>query len=624
MSTTSKISATLTRAVYPLSIFRWRNFALVWSSTTLLGMGSQMEAVVLGWFILDLTGSPFLVGLISAARMGLNFLALFAGAIVDRLPRQRVLAAVEFTMAFLGLLMLILITSGLLEVWHIFAITVSAGMVRIFQMPSAQSLVADTLPQERIGNGAAFTTVGMNLAMIAGPLVGGFLFKGFGPWGAYIVIASLYCLSGMSALPIRAVQRTASAQREPVLRSVLEGLKYVKKEQVLWATLMIAVVINLAGWTVHTSLMPIFARDVLGTDSAGLGLLLFAFGIGAITGSAILTVFRNLRNIGKLLIGAVIMWHVSILVFSTSQSFYLSMSILFAMGIFFSATQVFILTVMKAAPLVADTLPQERIGNGAAFTTVGMNLAMIAGPLVGGFLFKGFGPWGAYIVIASLYCLSGMSALPIRAVQRTASAQREPVLRSVLEGLKYVKKEQVLWATLMIAVVINLAGWTVHTSLMPIFARDVLGTDSAGLGLLLFAFGIGAITGSAILTVFRNLRNIGKLLIGAVIMWHVSILVFSTSQSFYLSMSILFAMGIFFSATQVFILTVILRTTKPEFRGRIIGLRVLAIYAFSFGSVAAGTMAELWGAPWAANIVGLFGIVLVLALVAFTPKLRQA
>jgi predicted MFS family arabinose efflux permease len=375
-------------------------------------MGTQMEAVVLGWLILTLTGSPFLVGLISAARMGLNFLALFAGAIVDRLPRHRVLAVVEFIMASLGLLMLVLIISGRLEVWHIFAITVVAGMVRIFQMPAAQSLVA-------------------------------------------------------------------------------------------------------------------------------------------------------------------------------------------------------------------DTLPQERIGNGAAFTTVGMNLAMIIGPLVGGVLYKAFGPKGAYIVIGSLYCLSGISALMIRAVGQSSASGREPVLRSVLEGLKYVKGEQILWSTLMIAVIINLAGWTVHTSLMPIFARDVLDTDSAGLGLLLFAFGVGAITGSAVLAVFRNLRNIGRFLIGAAIMWHVSILAFAASHSFYLSMLILFAMGVAFSATQVFMLTVLLRTTKAEFRGRIIGLRVLAIYAFSFGSVAAGTMAELWGAPISANIVGLTGIGLVIALAFFTPKLRQ-
>ena len=61
-------------------------------------MGSQMEAVVLGWFILTLTDSPFLVGLVSAARMSLNILALFAGAIADRVPRQRILATVEFLM----------------------------------------------------------------------------------------------------------------------------------------------------------------------------------------------------------------------------------------------------------------------------------------------------------------------------------------------------------------------------------------------------------------------------------------------------------------------------------------------------------------------------------------------
>ena len=252
-----------------------------------------------------------------------------------------------------------------------------------------------------------------------------------------------------------------------------------------------------------------------------------------------------------------------------------------------------------------------------------MNLAMIIGPLVGGVLYKAFGPKGAYIVIGSLYCLSGISALMIRAVGQSSASGREPVLRSVLEGLKYVKGEQILWSTLMIAVIINLAGWTVHTSLMPIFARDVLDTDSAGLGLLLFAFGVGAITGSAVLAVFRNLRNIGRFLIGAAIMWHVSILAFAASHSFYLSMLILFAMGVAFSATQVFMLTVLLRTTKAEFRGRIIGLRVLAIYAFSFGSVAAGTMAELWGAPISANIVGLTGIGLVIALAFFTPKLRQ-
>jgi predicted MFS family arabinose efflux permease len=341
-----KFATTLHGASEPLSIFRYRNFALVWSSTGLAAMGTQMEAAVLGWFVLTLTDSPFLVGLVAAARMALNFLALFAGAIADRLPRNLLLASVEFVMASLGLVMLTLILSGWLEVWHIFGITMVAGMARIFQMPSAQSLIADTLPAERIGSGAAFNTVAMNIAMLIGPLVGGLLFKAYGPQGAYSFIASLYFLSALFALSVRVAKSSGHRTGDSVLQTVVGGLMYVKGQQVLWATLLVAVIINLAGWTFHTSLMPIFARDVLDTDAAGLGLLLSAFGIGALAGSIGLASVRNLQNVGKLMILAVVIWHSSILIFATSHSFYVSMAILVFTGMAFASTQVLILTVL--------------------------------------------------------------------------------------------------------------------------------------------------------------------------------------------------------------------------------------------------------------------------------------
>ncbi len=341
-----KISATLSQAAIPLGIFRYRDFAFVWTSTTLVGMGTQMESAVLGWFVLTLTDSPFLVGAIAAARMALNFLALFAGAIADRLPRNVLLATVEFVMGLLGIVMLTLILTGFLEVWHIFAITMVMGVVRLFQMPTAQSMIGDTLPAERVSNGAAFNTVAMNIAMLVGPVVGGALYKGFGPQGAYMAIASLYLLSGISALAIRLAPTRADRRRESVLRTVADGLKYAKGNQVIWAVLLVAVIINLAGWTFHTSLAPIFARDVLGTDAVGLGLLLFAFGAGALTGSVGLAMLPSLRSVGKLLITAVIMWHVTVLVISFSQSFALSMIILVLIGMSFASTQVLILTLL--------------------------------------------------------------------------------------------------------------------------------------------------------------------------------------------------------------------------------------------------------------------------------------
>ena len=341
-----RVAATLQRASSPLGIFRNRDFAFVWASTTLVGMGTQMESAVLGWFVLTLTDSPFLVGAIAAARMALNFLALFAGALADRLPRNRLLVSVEIIMGLMGALMLVLILTDLLEVWHIFAITLVMGVIRLCQMPVAQSLVADTLRTDQLGHGAAFNTVAMNIAMLCGPVIGGFLFKGFGPQGAYIAIASLYLCAGIVALGIRTPVSVRSRAPERVMSTVIGGLRYVAGNQVLWAVLAVAVIINLAGWTVHTGLAPIFARDVLGSDSAGLGLLLFAFGSGALSGSLGFTMLPSLRRPGLLLIFAVLAWHGSILLFSLSTSFYLSMAIFVLVGMSFASTQVLILTLL--------------------------------------------------------------------------------------------------------------------------------------------------------------------------------------------------------------------------------------------------------------------------------------
>ena len=340
---------------------------------------------MLGWFVLSLTDSPFLVGSIAAARMALNFLALFAGAIADRLPRNLLLVSVEFVMGSMGILMLALILTDMLEVWHIFAITLFMGVVRLFQMPVAQSLVADTLPRERVNNGAAFNTVAMNIAMLCGPVIGGLLYKGFGPQGAYMAIASLYLASGMVAVGIRIDRSATSRPSEPVLRAVIAGLKYAAGNQVIWAVLTAAVIMNLAGWTVHTSLAPIFARDVLGTDSAGLGLLLFAFGVGALSGSLGLAMAPSLPHTGRLLFVAVIAWHAMVLLFSLSQSFYLSMGLFALVGVAFASTQVLVLT------LLLRTTQQEfrgRIMGLRSFAILAYSFGSIAAGAIAGI-------WGA-------------------------------------------------------------------------------------------------------------------------------------------------------------------------------------------------------------------------------------
>ena len=341
-----RINSSIRQATYPVAILGQRNFALVWSSVWSVQTGNQMEALVLAWYILEVTGSPFLVGLIASARMGLNFLALFSGAFADRLPRHRLLAVVELVLTGLGVSVLLLMLTGFLQVWHLFAITLSAGLVRIFQMPTAQALIGDTLPPDKISNGAALSSMAQNLSTILGPFIGGILYKTWGPEGGYTAIALLYFTSAVCAAFVRPIRVTDVPPRGSVLGTVMEGLRYVKGQQILWATLAIAVIINLTGWPFHTALLAIFAGTVLEAGPDGLGTLTAAFGIGALCGSIAWASFRNLRHIGKLMILSVVVWHGSMLIFALSSSFYLSLAILLVTGVAFSSTQVMMLTAM--------------------------------------------------------------------------------------------------------------------------------------------------------------------------------------------------------------------------------------------------------------------------------------
>ena len=107
---------------------------------------------------------------------------------------------------------------------------------------------------------------------------------------------------------------------------------------------------------------------------------------------------------------------------------------------------------------------------------------------------------------------------------------------------------------------------------MPIFARNELGVDSSGLGLLLFAFGSGAVGASLGWTMIGNRQSVGKYMIGSVVVWHASILVFATSHAFFVSMVILVVTGAGFASTQFFMLSALLGNSRSEYRGRVMSL----------------------------------------------------
>lgn len=309
-------------------------------------MGSQMETVVVVWYVLNWTDSPLLAGLTATARLGFNFLALFAGATADLVPRRTLMIIVQAVLASLAVLMLILIVTDLIEVWHVFIVTLAAGLARIFQMPTAQSLAVDSVSTERIPNAVALINAAMNIALVVGPILGGLLFDFFGPEGAYVLVAGLYVASGVATFTMGRIRVAELQTRESVLTLVAEGLRYVKGEQLLWSALLIAVIFNITGFSFHTTLVPIFAKDVLDRDSLGLGILISSFGIGGLLGSMFWAAIPNLKHTGIFCILAVCGWHITMIVFAASTNFYLSVGILVVTGMMFSSSLVLVLTVL--------------------------------------------------------------------------------------------------------------------------------------------------------------------------------------------------------------------------------------------------------------------------------------
>ena len=274
--------------------------------------------------------------------------------------------------------------------------------------------------------------------------------------------------------------------------------------------------------------------------------------------------------------------------------------------------------------LAADTVSQDQVPSAVALTNMGMNVPLILGPLAGGVLFERYGPQGAYMLVLSLHTMAGICALFVRTVRVKSGASDTSGWSTVVEGLKYVKKQEVIWAALVLAAIINLTVFPFHFTLLAVFARDVLGTGAAGLGVLTAAFGLGGLLGSLWLASIRDLKRTGLLLITSVVVWHATMIGFAVSRDFMTSFGILLLSGMAFSASIALIVTVMFKVALPEYRGRIMGVRVLAISAHTLGSVNTGWITGLLGAPITAVINGVSGIVLALLLTLIAPKFRRA
>ena len=306
------------RATETFQSFRRRDFSLVWVAANIAMIGRQMEVIAVSWLVLELTnGNEILVSLIGAAALSLAFLSVFAGAVVDRLPRRLLMGLMQFIAAALAVLMMLLLFSGILKVWMVFAIIIGGGAFRTFELPVSNALIIDTVPRERLTNAVALLGLGQNLTQFIGPIAAGFLYTPLTPGGLYGLIAGLYLLSGALALMVR-TRNTTFTHTTPaeILRGVAAGLNHVWERKELMMALIVAAMYNVTGFPFTSALMPIITDKVLGAGPEVLGLLNGAMGAGAVIGALVVAGLGNIRRQGWWLVWAVNGWHGSMILFA--------------------------------------------------------------------------------------------------------------------------------------------------------------------------------------------------------------------------------------------------------------------------------------------------------------------
>jgi MFS family permease len=382
------------------SLFAYRAFMQLWWARLTSTAASQMLMVAVGWQMYDLTGSAWDLGLVGLLQFApALLLALWAGHLIDSHNRARIIALCLGVQVLVSGLLCWASVSGWAGRELLLGISLVLGAVRTFQMPAQQALTPSLVPAAVLPRALAFSSAGMQGAIIAGPALGGFLYVA-GAAATYGACALLFAMaSGLCAF-IRYTQPERS--REPATwATLLAGVHFVYRQKVVLGAISLDLFAVLLGGA--TALLPIFAKDILHTGPWGLGLLRAAPAVGALAMSLALARWPVRRRAGHILLGAVAVFGLAMLVFGLSTSLWLSMGALAVSG---AADMI---SVVIRSTLVQLETPDEMRGRVSAVNSVFIGASNQLGEFESGATAALLGPVGSVV-------LGGLGTLVVAAL----------------------------------------------------------------------------------------------------------------------------------------------------------------------------------------------------------------
>ncbi|HYL09538.1 MAG TPA: MFS transporter [Candidatus Acidoferrales bacterium] len=310
---------------------RHGEFRFFWSGNLVSNIGSWMQNVAQGWLVLQLTNSPFWLGLVGFAQQipALVF-SLFAGVIADRSSRRTMLLCTQTGMMILALALAVPTQLHVIKVQQIVLIAFLAGTIISLNAPTYASAIRDLVPREDTLNAIALNSIQFNSSRVLGPSLAGFTIAG-------LSIAACFYLNALSYVPLLfVITRVAFPSRQRRVEAnwkeeMAEGLRYVRAHRDVFTLITIVALISMFGLP-YIVMMPAFARDVLHIGAKGLGYLEGAAGCGALLGGLQLANMKSHQRRGPVVLVAALVFFAAILLFCLSRIPLLSMLLLAVVG----------------------------------------------------------------------------------------------------------------------------------------------------------------------------------------------------------------------------------------------------------------------------------------------------
>ena len=340
------------------SSLRYAEYRYLWSGALLSNIGTWIQSVALGLFVFQLTHSEFTLGLVNfSSSIPTLFLALVGGIVADRYQRRSLIIVTQVVQMLLALTLGILISLHTANVANIIIISLVTGIASSFGFPAWLSLIPELVPKKDLLNAVALNSAQFNVARLIGPAIAGFIISLLGVAASFYINSLSFLAVIIALLLIKPPPIKIRKSEVSVWKNFTEGINYAK-EHTSAAVLLICVGTLTTFGMSHTTLMPVYAIDILKTGARGLGYLFAATGLGAVTGALIVAGLTHIiprRNLIKL---GIFSYSILLLVFAFSKVFIISLLAQVGIGIAFLTTTSSINTSLQ---LMAPTQIRGRV-----------------------------------------------------------------------------------------------------------------------------------------------------------------------------------------------------------------------------------------------------------------------